>query len=185
MDRDIFLCVEIVFFRDVAVEMVLVKVQEHRHMRGEFEVGKLVTAQLVYDDRVLVDLVIVVEARKSDISYKKSTAAVAFAKHVVEEGRRGALSLGAGDTDGLPAELLHEKLGLRDILRVRFLRRDTGTLKDVIVLIAVDVLLLAFEDFQALDLTMRLNEILRGFSLAAVSPDEDVAILQYIFDLHD
>ena len=85
MDRDVFLRVEVVFHRDISIEMILIEIEENGDMRREFEIRELVTGKLIYDKRVFSDLVVVVKAGKSDISAEDRVAGSYVVKDVIKK----------------------------------------------------------------------------------------------------
>ena len=71
MDRDILLGIKVVLHRDVSVEVIFVKVQEDSDVWRKLQIRQLVTAEFVYDDRILIKLAEVIEDREADITYEQ------------------------------------------------------------------------------------------------------------------
>ena len=65
--------------------MVLIEVQEDRHMRRGIEVGELMTGKLIDDRRALMDRVIVVKARKTYVSAEDRVAIPDLGKNVIQK----------------------------------------------------------------------------------------------------
>ena len=68
MDRDILLRIEVVFHGLIAVQMILVEIEEYGHMRGELQIRKLMAGKLVDDGCAFMDRIVVVEAGKADVA---------------------------------------------------------------------------------------------------------------------
>ena len=85
MDRDILLRIEVVFHSLIAVQMILVEIEEYGHMRGELQIRKLMAGKLVDDDGVFRDVIVVVEAGKTDISAEDGISVSQVMKDVIKK----------------------------------------------------------------------------------------------------
>ncbi len=138
MQIDLLLGVNVIFHASVMVQMLLMNVQQDRHMRRDMNVLQLMTGQFADDKGFVMDLLEYVEDRDADIARKDGVPAV-FLQNMAEQSGDGALSLGSGDADDLFPVGCKEDLSLgRNAAAVfgRVLRKDdAGTLKDEIVVV--------------------------------------------------
>ena len=154
MFRDACLGPKIILPRPVEVQMVLKQVKENRDMGRIFAVVQLVAGELKNNDGILVDLVVIVKAGRSDISHQKRFSGSAGSagrtgrasgKNRVKHGGRCAFAFRPRDAYGLLPEPGEKKLRLRGDLVVLDAGVDPRALDHDIAGIKIDVLSGALE----------------------------------------
>ena len=65
--------------------MILIEIEEYGDMRRELKIRELMTGQFVNDQGLVVDLIVVVKAGKSDISSETRVAVSYVVKDVIKK----------------------------------------------------------------------------------------------------
>ena len=160
MRSDVGFYSEIVLPCAVVIQVILKQIEEYGNMRRIAAPVELVAGQFINNYRLVIDVIVVIQAGIADIADQEHVLTVMSRKGRIKQRRCRALPLCSCNADSLPAELRKKKLRLGSHLLILDRSIDSRALNYQVVVIENDILAFALEYLDFRRRTMALKESL-------------------------